>query len=238
MRISESKILVVDDEPKIVEVVKAYLENGGYQVFTAADGEEALKKFDEINPNLVVLDLMLPKVTGEEVCKTLRKKSRVPIIMLTAKAEENNKIDGFHIGADDYLTKPFSPRELVVRVRSLLRRSQDGIAPLFDYMSWNQNDLIIDFTEMTVKKNGRLVKLTPNEYRLLSTMVKYPKKTFTREELIEIAFGVDFDGFERTIDSHIKNLRSKIETDTANPKYILTVRGIGYKFGSEETEKR
>ncbi len=234
MKTVESKILVVDDEPKIVEAVKAYLENSNYKVYTAFDGEQALKKFDEVYPDLVVLDLMLPKISGEQICQTIRKKSRVPIIMLTAKVQENDKINGFNIGADDYVTKPFSPRELVVRVGSLLRRCSDGISPLFNIMSWNNNDLVIDFTEMLVLKGGKNVKLTPNEFKLISTMVKYPKKSFTRDELIEIALGIDFDGFERTIDSHIKNLRSKIEDDSSNPRYILTVRGVGYKFGYEE----
>jgi len=230
---NDNKILLVDDEIKIVEFVKAYLEDSNYKVFTAYDGEEALQKFDELNPDLVVLDLMLPKISGEQVCQTIRKKSRIPIIMLTAKSQEDDKITGFNIGADDYLTKPFSPKELVARVGSLLRRSNESIAPLFNIMSWNNDELVIDFNEVTVKRDGKLVKLTPNEFKLLSIMVKYPKKSFTREELIEMAFGIDFDGYERTIDSHIKNLRSKIEDDSSNPKYILTVRGIGYKFGSE-----
>jgi DNA-binding response OmpR family regulator len=234
MKTDEIKILVVDDEVKIVEAVKAYLENSNYKVVTAYDGEQALKQFETVQPDLVVLDLMIPKISGEQVCQSIRKKSRIPIIMLTAKSQENDKITGFDIGADDYLTKPFSPRELVVRVGSLLRRCKDGTSPLFNTMSWNNNDLIVDFNEAVVKKNGKIVKLTPNEFKLLSTLVKYPKKSFTRDELISIAFGVDFDGFERTIDSHIKNLRSKIEEDSTNPKYIVTVRGIGYKFGGEE----
>ena len=216
-----------------MDAIKAYLENSNYIVFTASDGEKALNLFDEVNPDLVILDLMLPKVTGEEVCQTIRKKSRIPIIMLTAKIQENDIINGFNIGADDYLTKPFSPRELVVRVGSLLRRSSEGISPLFNVMSWNDKELEVDFNQMLVKKSGIDAKLTPNEFKLLSTLIKYPQKSFTREELIDIAFGFGYDGYERTIDSHIKNLRNKIEDDSANPKYIITVRGIGYKFGSE-----
>lgn len=234
MKIIEKKILIVDDEPKIVDVVKAYLENSNYQVFTAFDGEQALKQFEKIHPDLIILDLMLPKISGEQICQIIRKKSRIPIIMLTAKVQENDKINGFNIGADDYLTKPFSPRELVVRISSLLRRCSEGISPLFNTMSWNNNDLQIDFTEMIVKKAGNDIKVTPNEFKLLSTLIKFPKKTFTRDELIEIALGIDYDGYERTIDSHIKNLRSKIESDSSNPQYIITVRGIGYKFGCEE----
>lgn len=225
------KVLIVDDEIKIVEAVVAYLENSGYHAFVAYDGEKALSIFDKIQPDLVVLDLMLPKISGEEVCKAIRRTSRVPIIMLTAKVDEDEKINGLNIGADDYVTKPFSPRELMARINSLFRRSDEGVSPLFHSMSWNNNDLEVDLNSYTVKKSGEIVNLTPNEFKLLCAMIKYPKKTFTRDELIEIAFGIEYDGFQRTIDSHIKNLRSKIENDTSNPTYIVTVRGIGYKFG-------
>ena len=229
-----SKILIVDDEPKIVDAVKAYLENSGYTVFTASDGEEAMYLFEKINPDLVVLDLMLPKISGEEVCKRIRKQSRIPIIMLTAKVQEDDKINGFNIGADDYMTKPFSPRELVVRVKNLIRRCSDGISPLFNIMSWNNGNLEVNFDEMIVKKSDKGINLTPTEFRILSSIIKYPKKIFSREELIGIALGMDYDGFDRTIDSHIKNLRSKIEDDSSNPVYIITVRGIGYRFGGED----
>lgn len=227
----KKKILIVEDEPKIVEAVVAYLEKSGYNPFVAYDGEKALSLFNNINPDLIVLDLMLPKISGEEICKTIRKKSRVPIIMLTAKISEEEKINGLNIGADDYVTKPFSPRELMARINSLLRRADEGVAPLFHTMTWNNNDLEVDLNSYTVKKSGVNANVTRNEFKLLCAMIKYPTKTFTREELIEIAFGTDYDGFERNIDSHIKNLRSKIEDDTASPKYILTVRGVGYKFG-------
>lgn len=150
----EKKILVVDDELKIVNAIKAYLENSKYTVFTPFDGEEALKLFEEVSPDLVILDLMLPKILGEDICQIIRRKSRIPIIMLTAKVQENDIINGFNIGADDYLTKPFSPRELVARVGSLLRRSVEGIFPLYNVMSWNHKELQVDFNEMTVKKNG------------------------------------------------------------------------------------
>jgi len=230
----KKKVLVVDDEPKIVEAVVAYLENSGYEPIVAYDGEKALSLFEKMNPDLVLLDLMLPKISGEEVCKAIRRTSRIPIIMLTAKIGEDEKINGLNIGADDYVAKPFSPRELIARVNSLFRRSDEGVAPLFHTMSWNNNDLELDLNSYTVRKSGEIVNLTPNEFKLLCAMIKYPKKTFTREELIEIAFGVDYDGFERTIDSHIKNLRSKIEDDTTKPNYIVTVRGIGYKFGDNK----
>jgi len=231
MNDKKKKVLIVDDEIKIVEAVAAYLENSGYTAITAYDGENALLQVEKMNPDLVVLDLMLPKISGEEVCKAIRKISRIPIIMLTAKIDEDDKINGFNIGADDYVTKPFSPRELMARINSLLRRSDEGASPLFDKMSWNDNDLEVDLDLYTVRKSGEIVNLTPNEFKLLCAMIKYPKKIFTREELIEVAFGANYDGFDRTIDSHIKNLRSKIEDDTTNPRYIVTVRGVGYKFG-------
>ena len=231
MKSEKQKILIVDDEPKIVEAVAAYLENSGYAVLTAYDGKEAMQVFEKNKPDLLVLDLMLPFMSGEDVCREIRKTSRIPIIMLTAKMEEDDKIYAFQIGADDYVTKPFSPRELVARINSLLRRTKEVNAPVFDVISFKNNDLEVDIKSYTVKKAGNIVNLTPNEFKLLCAMITYPQKTFTREELIEIAFGHSYDGFERTIDSHIKNLRSKIEDDTTNPEYIVTVRGIGYKFG-------
>lgn len=227
----KKKILIVDDEPKIVEAVSAYLAKSGYETFLAMDGVAAVALFEKNKPDLVILDRMLPGLSGEEVCRVIRRSTRTPIIMLTAKIDEEEKIEGLNMGADDYVTKPFSPRELVARVGSLLRRTQEGSGLLFDTMSWNQGDLEIDLKAYKVRKSGNLVNLTPNEFKLLSTLVRYPNKTFTREELIESALGIDYDGYERTIDSHIKNLRTKIEDDTANPMYILTVRGIGYKFG-------
>ena len=227
------KILIVDDEMKIVEVVKSYLENSGYSVYEAYNGKEALDKFEKENPNLVILDLMLPDITGEEICKALRKKSRVPIIMLTAKVEEEDVLKGLNIGADDYVTKPFSPRELAARVETVLRRASDALVPLSSLISFNNGELVIDTLKYEVKRYGEKINLTPNEYKLLLTMVKYPDKTFTREELISTALGEDFNGYDRTIDTHIKNIRQKIEPDPKNPKYILTIHGIGYRFGGE-----
>ncbi len=230
---SVKKILVVDDEVKIVEVVKSYLTHSGYDVFEAYDGKQVLKLFEKVNPSLVILDLMLPDMTGEDICRQIRKQSRVPIIMLTAKVEEEDILKGLDIGADDYITKPFSPRQLVARVNALLRRVSDEPVPLINTVSYNKNDLIIDNLSYDVKKNGNSINLTPNEYKILLTMIKYPKKTFTREELISMALGESFDGFDRTVDTHIKNLRQKIETDPKSPKYILTVHGIGYRFGGD-----
>ncbi|MGE5614445.1 MAG: response regulator transcription factor [Bacillota bacterium] len=233
MKNIQRKILVVDDEVKIVEVIKSYLENTGYSVYGAYNGKEALEKFEKENPALVVLDLMLPDMTGEQICRELRKRSRVPIIMLTAKIEEEDILEGLKIGADDYITKPFSPRQLVARVEAVLRRAYDSPVPLSCLLSFNNGDLVIDTLKYEVKKEGRIVNLTPNEYKLLLTMVKYPGKAFTRNELIYMALGDDFDGYDRTIDTHIKNLRQKIESDPKNPKYILTIHGIGYRFGGE-----
>jgi len=233
MNNAPQKILVVDDEIKIVEAVKSYLENNGYSVLEAYNGKEALDKFEKENPALVILDLMLPDITGEEICKALRKKSRVPIIMLTAKVEEEDILEGLKIGADDYVTKPFSPKQLVARVEAVLRRTDYTLVPLSGIISFNDDELVIDTLKYEVKRNGKVINLTPNEYKLLITMVKYPDKTFTREELICMALGEDFDGYDRTIDTHIKNIRQKIESDPRNPKYIITVHGVGYRFSGE-----
>lgn len=233
MEKANGRILVVDDEVKIVEAVCAYLENSGYSVMTAFDGEQALDQFEKMNPDLVILDLMLPKLSGEQVCSMIRKKSMIPIIMLTAKVTEKDKINGLNIGADDYIVKPFSPRELVARVASLLRRCSYGISPFYDTISLNGGECEVNFTTRVVKRQGKELNLTPNEFKLFATMIRYPQKVFTREELIELSLGLDYDGYDRTIDSHIKNLRSKIEEDSSNPKYIITVRGTGYKFVCE-----
>jgi DNA-binding response OmpR family regulator len=231
-------VLIVDDEVKIVEAVEAYLKNSGYITLVSFDGRDALEKFDEFNPDMVILDIMLPFISGETICKKIREKSRVPVIMLTAKVHEDDKIRGLVIGADDYITKPFSPRELVARVDSLFRRYNEfGISPLFNRVSWNNGDLSVDFDSYTIKKQGATVNVTPNEFKIFATLVKHPNKAYSREELIDQAFGMDFDGFSRTIDSHVKNLRAKIEGTDTEPVYILTVRGIGYKFGGVVDEK-
>lgn len=227
------KVLVVDDETKIVEVVHSYLKNSGFDVYDAFTGKQALKLLDEIKPDLVVLDLMLPDMTGEEICKTIRKTSRIPIIMLTAKVEEADILQGLDIGADDYMIKPFSPKQLVARVIAVLRRVSDDPVTLSNTLSYHDGDLEIDNLKYEVKKQGVQANLTPKEYKILMTLIKYPKKTFTREELITMALGDDFDGYERTVDTHIKNLRQKIETDPKSPIYIVTIHGIGYRFGGE-----
>lgn len=230
------KILVVDDEEKIVQVIRSYLEHSGFMVYEAYNGIQALELFDKVTPSLVILDLMLPDMSGEEICKRLRKKSSVPIIMLTAKVEEKDILNGLEIGADDYVTKPFSPRQLVARVLALLRRTTDDLVPNEDQVSFNRGDLIIDKLKHEVRKNDCVINITPNEYRILLTLIKYPNKAFTRDELINMALGEDFLGNYRTIDSHIKNLRQKIELDPKDPKYILTIHGIGYRFGGVKNE--
>ncbi|WP_029687564.1 response regulator transcription factor [Thermoanaerobacter sp. A7A] len=224
------KIFVVDDEIKILEVVKSYLEHEGFSVITETNGNNVLDTFKKEKPDLVILDLMLPAISGEELCKRIRQFSNVPILMLTAKVQESDKINGFSIGADDYITKPFSPRELVMRVKAILRRTTDDV-PLAEVMSFNNDDLVVDFKAHTVKKKGVVVNLTPNEFKILKFLIRNPNRVFTREELIEKVMGFDYEGYDRTIDAHIKNLRQKIEDDTKNPVYIKTVYGVGYKFG-------
>ncbi len=227
------RILVVDDEEKIVEVVKSYLEKSGYKVYEAYNGSKAMELFEKVNPNLIILDLMLPDMSGEDICRSIRKKSRVPIIMLTAKVEEESILNGLEIGADDYVTKPFSPRQLVARVMALLRRSEDEIIPLSNVQSFNDGELVIDSVKHEVKSCGQTVNLTPNEFKILMALIKYPQKAFTRDELVFLVLGEDYEGYDRTIDTHIKNLRQKIEPDVKSPRYILTVYGVGYKFGGE-----
>lgn len=223
-------ILVVDDEDKILEVIKAYLEKENFKIYTAVDGEEAIEIFKRENIKLLVLDLMLPKISGEEVCRKIRAVSDVPIIMLTAKIEEDDKIEGLAMGADDYLTKPFSVRELVGRIRALLRRAYRNDNPLADYLVFNNGDLEIDIKKMKVKKKNKEIDITPYEFKVLVALLTNPGQVFTREQLVKKAFGIEYEGFDRTVDSYIKNIRHKIEDDTRNPKYISSVYGIGYKF--------
>lgn len=226
-------ILLVDDEVRLVEALKPYLTSFGYNVLEAYSGKDALDVFEKEKPSLILLDLMLPDMSGEEVCMAIRKISRVPIIMLTAKVEEEDILKGLDIGADDYITKPFSPRRLVARIQALLRRSANEIGFTGDKLSFNDGDLVIDKQKHEVWKNGELIYLTSNEYKIVITMAKHPRKVFTRDELIKLAMGEGYDGYDRGVDSHIKNIRRKLETDTKSPQYILTVHGVGYKFGGE-----
>ena len=229
---TSKNILAVDNEPKILEVVTHLLENNGFQVFSAENGLKALKIFSSEKISLAILDLTLPDIPGEDVCRFIRSQSNIPIIMLTAKAGEDDLLEGLRLGADDYLIKPFSPRELLARIFAVLRRTENALHPLYARSSFNNGDLIIDFDNKTVKKKLDTVKLTRSEFKLFSSLVSYPGKVFTREELIDTSFGSNFRGCDRAIDSHIKNIRQKIEDDLKAPHYILTVYGYGYKFSS------
>jgi two-component system, OmpR family, response regulator ResD len=226
--VSLKTILVVDDEQKIREVITSYLQNEGYLTLEAANGKEALELIQEHAIDFVILDLMLPDLSGEKVCQRIREQSPVPILMLTAKVSEEERIQGLSIGADDYVTKPFSPREILARVKAILRRSGQDL--LATRMVYNDGDLIIDTDKQIVLKNGGNVHLTPAEYKLLLVLARHPERPFSREELIEKVFGFDYAGEDRTIDQHVKNLRHKIESDPKKPDYILTVYGYGYRF--------
>jgi len=228
----KTRILVVDDEQKVLNVIEAYLIKEGFEVLTASDGEEALNIFKNEQIHLIILDLMLPKISGEEVCNKIRATSSVPIIMLTAKTEEDSKIEGLAIGADDYITKPFSNRELVSRVKAIIRRTYRDNNPLAELLIINNGDLEINIDKMIIKKQGAPITLTSNEFKILIALLTNPGQIFTREQLVNKAFGIDYDGFDRTIDTHIKNIRQKIEDDHKNPRYILSVYGMGYKFNS------
>ena len=223
------RVLVVDDDKKTVELVKLYLERDGYKVDVAYDGNEGLRKARESRPDLIVLDLMLPGLDGLEVCRTLRTESDVPIIMLTARTTEEDKLKGLGIGADDYVTKPFSPRELAARARTVLRRLPEQ-ALLRGPIEIQTGDLAMNFQKHEASLAGRELHLTPIEFKLLGVLVKEPGRTFSRAQLIEKVLGYDFDGFDRTIDVHILNLRRKLEFNPSHPKLITTVYGTGYRF--------
>ena len=224
------KIVVIDDEESVREVVKAYLEKDGFTVYVAANGRDGLALAEKKNPDLIVLDLMLPDVSGEEICEEVRSRSDVPIVMLTAKASEEERVGGLVAGADDYLVKPFSPRELVARVRAVLRRTRGVESPLVEVLRFDEGRLEIDTVKHAVLRDGRPVELTPNEYKLLLALATYPGRAYSRLELLERVQGWDFEGYERTIDVHVKNLRKKIEPDPAKPRYVETVTGVGYRL--------
>jgi len=225
------KILLVDDERRIVEVLEAYLERECFEIHSADNGIEALKKVKTIHPDLIILDLMLPDISGEEVCRLVRKESDVPILMLTAKSAEDDRINGIVMGADDYLTKPFSPREVVVRVQAILRRVKK--AEKVERLDFNEKKLAIDLIKKEVIVNGQQVTLTPIEYKLLTNMAVNPGRVYSRIDLLEKIQdeGIYYEGYERSVDTHIKNLRKKIELDSRQPDFIVTVFGMGYKFG-------
>lgn len=227
------RVLVVDDDVKTVELVRMYLRRDGYDVLTAYEGIEALRLAREAHPDLLVLDLMLPGIDGLTICRTLRTESDVPIIMLTARTTEEDRLKGLDLGADDYVTKPFSPKELAARVRAVLRRLPEE-ALSRGPVEVAQGELKVNFLTREVTHNGRHISLTPVEFKLLGVLVKEPNRVFSRDQLINRVFGGDFDGFDRTIDVHILNLRRKLEPQPANPSYIKTVYGMGYKFAKEQ----
>ena len=227
------RVLVVDDDVKTVELVKLYLNRDGYRVLTAYDGTEALRLVREGHPDLVVLDLMLPGIDGLQVCRTLRDESDVPIIMLTARTTDQDKLTGLDLGADDYMTKPFSPKELAARVRTVLRRFPGERGPA----EIKHGELTVNFRKHEASLVGRPLNLTEIEFRLLGVFAKEPGRVFTRAQLIEKALGYDFGGFDRTIDVHILNLRRKLEPDPNRPRYIKTVYGTGYKLSEVLSDK-
>jgi two-component system OmpR family response regulator len=225
--LTAKKILVVDDEKRIVEIVQAYLEREGYMVITAYDGKTALDLARRETPSLIILDLMLPELSGWDVCRTLRKDSNVPIIMLTARDDTTDKIIGLELGADDYMTKPFDPKELVSRVRAVLRRYESGMTVT---PQLNIGDLRINVERRTVRRGETNIELTTTEFDLLHVLAQSPGRVYTRMQLLDMIQGEAYEGYERTIDSHIKNLRKKIEPDPDHPMYIITVYGTGYRL--------
>jgi two-component system alkaline phosphatase synthesis response regulator PhoP len=220
-----ARILVVDDEPKIVQLVRDYLERAGFAVSTARDGNEALMRAHSERPDLIVLDLGLPGLDGLEVTRRLRRDSGVPIIMLTARHEETDKVVGLELGADDYVTKPFSPRELEARVRAVLRRQAAPDAELL-----RAGELTLDVPRLRTEVSGRPVQLTATEFQLLTALARQPDRVFTRAQLLDAVHGVAFESYERAIDAHVKNIRRKIEPDPRTPRYLLTVYGVGYRL--------
>jgi len=225
-------ILVVDDEPKIVQIARDYLERAGFSVSTAGDGKTALVRARESKPDLVILDLGLPEMDGLDVTRALRKDSNVPIIMLTARGEETDKLVGLELGADDYITKPFSPKELVARVRVVLRRI-DVSRESAGAEVIRVEDLTLDVPRMRVTLGEREVDVTPTEFQLLATLAGQPGRVFTRAQLLDAIHGIAFESYERAIDAHVKNIRRKIEPNPREPRYVLSVYGVGYKFADK-----
>jgi DNA-binding response OmpR family regulator len=221
------KVLVVDDEPKIVQLARDYLEHAGFAVVIAHDGKAALATARAQAPDLIVLDLGLPELDGLDVARTLRAESNVPIVMLTGRSEESDKLVGLELGADDYITKPFSPKELVARVRAVLRRSA---RPRSENEIVRVGDVTLDIPRMRTTVADRSVNLTPTEFQLVATMAREPGRVFTRSQLLDAVHGVAFESYERAIDAHVKNVRQKLEPEPATPRYVLTVYGVGYRF--------
>jgi DNA-binding response OmpR family regulator len=223
-----ASILIIEDEPELVKVLRSYLEQAGFNVLTAYRGDTGLSTWEHKRPDLVILDLNLPGLDGLDVAREIRRKTQTPIIMLTARVEETDQLIGLELGADDYITKPFSPRIVVARVRALLRRSETTPnAPSILQAA----DLEIDLESHLVRRSGQLIDLTPTEFNLLATLLSQPGRVFSRLQLLEASQGNAFEGYERTIDAHIKNLRGKLEINPRSPRYIETVFGVGYRFG-------
>ena len=223
-------ILVVDDEPQIVKVLRGYLEQAGFRVVTAGDGPAALTQHKREQPDLVLLELNLPGLDGLDVARRLRAVSPVPIIMVTARVEESDRLVGLELGADDYVLKPFSPKEVVARVRAVLRRAAAEPAPSGLIRA---GDIVVDPVRHTVTRAGQSIDLTPTEFNLLAVLAREPGRVFTRLQLLDAAQGNAFEGYERTVDAHIKNLRAKLERDPRQPDYVLTVFGVGYTFAAD-----
>lgn len=225
-------VLIIEDDPHVVELVSLYLGQDGHRVLTAGDGQEGLRLARESHPDLIVLDLMLPALNGLEVCRLVREESSVPIIMLTARVEEEDRLAGLDLGADDYVSKPFSPRELAARVRAVLRRTaQDELEQGPSELSWGA--CRVNLRQRSAYLEETRLHLTPTEFRLLALLIGDPGRTFTRELIIQRVFGYDFDGFDRTVDAHISSLRRKLEPEAGRSRYIQTVYGVGYKFGDD-----
>ena len=227
------KVLVVEDDQKTADLIRLYLERNGYEAVVVHNGRVGLELAQSQHPDLIILDLMLPGLGGLDICHSLRREpttKHIPIIMLTAKSTEDDKLEGLYLGADDYVTKPFSPRELMARVKAVLRRlSHASSQP--DEIGYG--DLTINFPQYEVRIGGERINLTPKEFKILAVLITHPERAFSRAELVEKAFGYDYDGLDRTIDVHVLKLRKKIEADSANPQYIQTVYGVGYKFAHE-----
>ncbi|MBF8268119.1 MAG: family transcriptional regulator [Dehalococcoidia bacterium] len=225
-----STVLIVEDDPNTVELVRLYLSRDGHKVLAASEGFEGLRLAREARPDLVILDLMLPGLDGMEVCRILRKESDVPIVMLTARVEEEDRLAGLDLGADDYVTKPFSPRELAARIRAVLRRTATGAVERGPALLQHGN-ITANLRLRSVRVGATPVRLTPIEFRLLVLLMREPGRTFTREEIMDRALGDDFDGFDRAVDAHVSNLRRKLGEDPQRPRYIHTIYGVGYRFG-------
>ena len=231
-------VLIIEDEPELVEVLQSYLLKAGYEVATALRGDEGLKKWEDVRPVLVILDLNLPGMDGLDVAREIRRKADTPIIMLTARVEETDRLIGLELGADDYISKPFSPREVVARVRAVLRRTKSGKQEQEKNEDLlNIGSLEINLGEYAVKRSGEEIELTPTEFKILVLLASHPGRVYSRLQLLEDTQGMAFEGYERTIDAHIKNLRSKLEKNPRKPEFIETVFGIGYRFKKLDQER-